>query len=215
MPEVTPLSPEILRSVAGLARSLVAAARSWSLYPPEHPAVLAAVARLETSLREASSEAVLSFGVTPETLLLAGHPAGGDGPVAEAAAWLHAHDVVQLTFASDVPLPALHAVLELLSDDIGAVRARGGPAQAWLQTGHDTVTIEQIDFARVFEDRDVERPVRRKDELWRSIVRAVTDRRKVLDEPMQRRVLEIAGDAVAIGELAQDVMTSRPTDRRC
>jgi hypothetical protein len=31
MPEVTPLPPELSRSVSALARSLVAAARTWTL----------------------------------------------------------------------------------------------------------------------------------------------------------------------------------------
>src|SRR4051794_17367599 len=104
MPEVTPLSPDLARSVAGLARTLVAAARNWSLYPPEHPAVGTSLERLRTTLAEASDRYVVSFGVTPDTLLFQGLPAGEDGPVSEAAAWLHAHDVLQVTFAPEVPL---------------------------------------------------------------------------------------------------------------
>jgi HEAT repeat protein len=206
MPEVTPLTPELVRTVAALSRTLVAAARSWSLYPAEHPALLASVDRFRTSLAAATAGSVLSFGVTPETLLVDGIPVGLDGPVHEAAMWLHEHDVLQLTFDGEVSLDAIQALLALLSDDIGNVRARGGPAVAWLETPHRSVTIEQIDFAKVFEDRAVERPVRRKDDLWLSIVRAVTDRREVLDEAVQQRLLEIAGDIVAIGQLARDVM---------
>ncbi|MEP6914932.1 MAG: HEAT repeat domain-containing protein [Acidobacteriota bacterium] len=206
MPEVTPLSPELVRGVAALARSLVAAARSWSLYPPEHPALHAAIGRLQASLAEAAHEWVLSFGVTPETLLIDGVPAGDDGPVQEAAAWLHDHDIVHITFAGDVPVATLHALLALLSEDIGALRARGGPAQVWLEARHIAITIEQIDFATVFEEREVERPLSDRDDLWRSIVRAVTDRRKILGEAAQRRMLEIAGNVLAIGELALDVM---------
>jgi hypothetical protein len=206
MAEVTPLSPELLRSVSTLARALVAAARSWALYPSDHPAVRTSLDRLQTTLSSATAGQVLAFGVTPETLLIEGSSAGGEGPVAEAAAWLHQHDILQLTFAGHVPVETLQALLALMAEDIEAVRARGGPAKAWLEQGHGAIAIEQIDFASVFEDREVEHPARRKDDLWRSIVRAVTDRRTVLDEALQRRMLEIAGDTVAIGELAHDVM---------
>lgn len=206
MPEVTPLSPELARSASALARALVAAARSWSLYPPDHPAVRTSIDRLRTTLATASSGQILSFGVTPETLLIEGMAVGSDGAVAEAAHWLHQHDVLQLTFAGEVPVETLQALLELMAADVTAVRARGGPANAWRNLQHGAIAIEQIDFASVFEDRDVQHPARRKDDLWRSIVRAVTDRRKITDEAAQRRMLEIAGDTVAIGELAQDVM---------
>jgi hypothetical protein len=206
MAEVTPLSPELLRSVSTLARALVAAARSWALYPSDHPAVRTSLERLQTTLSSATAGQVLAFGVTPETLLIGGSSAGSEGPVAEAAAWLHQHDILQLTFAGHVPVETLQALLALMAEDIEAVRARGGPAKAWLEQGHGAIAIEQIDFASVFEDREVEHPARRKDDLWRSIVRAVTDRRTVLDEAVQRRMLEIAGDTVAIGELAHDVM---------
>jgi HEAT repeat protein len=206
MPEVTPLSPDLSRSVSALARALMTAARSWALYPSDHPAVRTSVERLHKTLTEAASGRGFSFGITPETLLIAGTAAPSEGPVAEAAGWLHQHDVLQLTFAGDVPVPQLQELLALMAEDIAGVRERGGPAKVWAERGHGGIAIEQIDFASVFQDREVQHPARRKDDLWRSIVRAVTERRKVLDEAVQRRLLEIAGDAVAIGELAQDVI---------
>ena len=208
MPEVTPLSPELLRSVTALARSLVAAARTWTLYPPEHPAVRSSIERLGTALGEAAGKFPFGFGVTPDTLLLEGVPASSkDGsPVAEAAAWLHQRDILQITFVPEVPVTALEKFLALLGEDPRAVRERGGPAKEWAQTGHPSILVEQIDFAKVLEDRDTERTARNKDDLWRAIVRAVLERRKTLDESIQKRMLEIAGDVVAIGELAQDVM---------
>jgi HEAT repeat protein len=48
--------------------------------------------------------------------------------------------------------------------------------------------------------------VRRKDDLWRSIVRGILDRKKPTDEAAQARLLEISGDVIAIGELANDVI---------
>lgn len=211
MPDVTPLSPELSRSVSALARSLVAAARTWALYPPEHPAVRTSVERFARALREAGGQGPIAFGVTPENLLFEGVPAGkSDGPIAEAAAWLHQRDVLRLAFAADVPLPALQAFLALLSEDPSAVRQRGGPAKCWGGSGHAAIAIEQIDFSKVLEDRE-DAPARRKDDIWRSIVRAVLDRRKSLDEATQARMLEIAGDVLAIGNLAEDVMAPHCT----
>ena len=58
----------------------------------------------------------------------------------------------------------------------------------------------------MLEERDSEKTARNKDDLWKAIVRAVLERRKTLDDSIQKRMLEIAGDVFAIGELAQDVM---------
>ncbi|HEX6976359.1 MAG TPA: hypothetical protein VF147_18255, partial [Vicinamibacterales bacterium] len=153
MTDAAILSPELARSVSTLARTLVTAARSWTLYPREHPAVSASLERLRVALAEAGSGHGFTFGVTPETLLVEGIAAPADGPVAEAANWLHRRDILQLAFAHDVPLPELVALLSLLGEEIDAVRQRGGPAQAWSALGHGSIAIEQIDFTSVFEDR--------------------------------------------------------------
>lgn len=206
MAEAASLSPELSRSVSALARALVTAARSWTLYPPDHPAVGGSVDRLRRALAEVAAGQGVLLGVTPETLLVEGIAAPAGGPIAEAAGWLHHRDILQLSFAPAVPSAALHAFLSLLAEDIGSVRGKGGPAKAWAANGQASIGIEQIDFSSVFEERDVKHPARRKDDLWRSIVRAVTDRRKTLDEAVQRRLFEISSDSVAIGELAQDVI---------
>jgi HEAT repeat protein len=206
MPEAIPLSPELSRSVSALSRALVAAARSWALYPPDHPSVRGSLDRLTTVVRDACGGRVFSVGVTPDTLLVDGSPAGDAGPIPEAAAWLHSRDVLRLTFAGQVNASSLERLLALFSDDPGAVRQRGGPATCWQESGDPSIAIEQIDFSRVLADREVEHPARRKDDLWRAIVHAVTARQKILDDAIQKRLLEIAGDVVAIGNLAEDVM---------
>ena len=208
MPEVTPLSPELLRSVTALARSLVAAGRTWTLYPSEHPAVRMAVERLGTALGEACGKLSFSLGVTPDTLLLGGLPAAtrDGGPIGEAAAWLHQRDILQLTFVPEVPDAALEKFLTLLAEDPRAVRERGGPGKEWAHIGHPSILVEQIDFSKVLEDRETEKTARNKDDLWKAIVGAVVERRQTRDDSIQKRMLEIAGDVFAIGDLAADVM---------
>src|SRR5260221_14260700 len=213
MADAPTLSPEVSRSVSALARTLVAAARSWALYPPDTRAVSGSVDRLRIAIAEARGGQVFAFGVTPDTLLVAGIPAGGRdaGAIAEAARWLHDRDILQLTFAGDVSVPVLQRLLGVLSEDSRIIRRRGGPAKVWAEEGDTAVTLQQIDFSQVLEDRDVTNPVRRKDDIWRSIVRGILDRKKPADKTAQARLLEISGDVLAIGELANDVIAPHHT----
>lgn len=212
MADVTQLSPELVRHVQGLARALVAAARARTLYPGEHPAVASALERLQAAIREATGGAALTLGVTPDLLLVEGLPAApGPGVVAEAAGYLHARDVLEMTFGGDVPRAALDALLTLLATDLDVLRAAGGPAAVWGRQGHTAIVLEQVDYQQVLEDREVRRTPATKDDLWRSIVRGVNERRKSFDEAAQQRLLAIAGDVGAIGDLAGDVMAPHRT----
>jgi HEAT repeat protein len=213
MADANTLSPEVSRSVSALARTLVAAARSWALYPPEHPAVRGSLDRLCVAIGETCNGKVFGFGVTPDTLLVAGVPVRGrdTGSISEAARWLHDRDILELRFAADINVPALQRLLGVLSEDSRIIRQRGGPAKVWIAEGDATIAVEQIDFSQMLEDREVTNPVRRKDDLWRAIVRGVLDRRRPTDEATQARLLEISGDVMAIGELAGDVIAPHHT----
>lgn len=213
MADAPTLSPEVSRSVSALARALVAAARGWALYPPDHPAVAAALDRLRSAVLDASGGRIFAFGVTPDTLLVAGIAVGGRdaGSIAEAARWLHDRDVLEITLLGEVTVNTLQRLLGVLSEDSRVIRRRGGPATVWSEEGDRSIAIQQIDFSRVLEDRDDTSPVRRKDDLWRSIVRGVLDRRRPTDEAAQARLLEISADIVAIGELAGDVIAPHHT----
>jgi hypothetical protein len=213
MADAPTLSPEVSRGVSSLARTLVAAARSWALYPPDHPAVRGSLDRLRTAITETSAGQIFTFGVTPETLMVEGIAVGGRdaGAIAEAARWLHDRDILQMTFAGEVSVIALQRLLGVLSEDSRVIRQRGGPAKVWAEEGDATIAVQQIDFSHVLEDREITNPVRRKDDLWRSIIRGILDRKKPTDEAAQKRLLEISGDVVAIGELANDVIAPHHT----
>src|SRR5881394_986327 len=109
MADAPTLSPEASRSVSALARTLVAAARSWALYPPDHPAVGGSLDRLRGAIAEACGGQIFAFGVTPDTLLVSGVAVGGRdaGAIAEAARWLHDRDILQMTFTAEVAVPSL------------------------------------------------------------------------------------------------------------
>src|SRR5207245_2878764 len=134
------LSPELTQSLLQLARALLAAARNWSLYPPEHPAIGASVTRLANAIREAGPGAVFSIGITPETLMIAGVAADAShAPIAEAAALLHDRDLLGLTFVGDVPDDGIRALLRVLSLDADERRRRGGPVRIWETDGHPSI----------------------------------------------------------------------------
>jgi len=208
MADAPTLSPEVTRTVSALARSLVAASRGWALYPPDHPAIRSALERLRAAIADAGKGQIVAFGVAPDTLLVAGIPIAGReaAVVAEAARWLHERDILEITLVGDVSVATLQKLLGILTEDARVVRQRGGPAQVWAETGDTAIALRQIDFSRVLQDGEPAAPVRRKDDLWRSIVRGILDRRRPNDEASQARLLEIAGDVVAIGELAGDVI---------
>ena len=67
-PQAAKLAPNLVEGVTNLARSLVAATRNWTLYPPEHPAVRASFERLSQAIQEATNDAVFSIGITPDNL---------------------------------------------------------------------------------------------------------------------------------------------------
>src|ERR1041384_4995478 len=87
MSQASQLSPELARGLLQLARALLAATRNWTLYPPEHPTVVASVTRLSEAIRQSTLGAIFSLGVTPETLLVESTPADAtQAGIAEAAA---------------------------------------------------------------------------------------------------------------------------------
>ena len=149
--------------------------------------------------------AAFALGVTPQTLLIAGVPLPAEAAVVEAAQLLHDRDVLQLSFVGEVPAAALRALLRLLARNTEELRAAGGPAGAWGTDGHPSIVIEQIDYEQLLEDREIEKPPDRRDDVWRSLVNTVVDGRSAFDERQQQRLLEISANAEQIGELATAV----------
>ena len=125
--------------------------------------------------------------------------------MAEAARLLHDHDILQITFVGEPGVEALHALLTLLVTPADELRAQGGPEKAWASTNHMSIAIEQIDYEKILEDRDVEYEVEKRDDIWRSVVNSIVEGRHAFDQVQQQRLLEIAGSAFEIRELATAV----------
>lgn len=199
------LSQELARQSLSLARALSAAARNWALYPPEHPAAIASVARLGEAIATSTAGAAFTFGVTPKTLLVAGCPLPDDYAVAEAARLLHDHDILKITFVGEPEAAALHSLLALLARPAEELRAEGGPGKAWSKLTHKSVAIEQIDYERILEDRAVDHEPEKRDDIWRSVVTSIVEGRGTFDSAQQQRLLDIAASAFEIRDLVAAV----------
>lgn len=203
------LSPETAQRAAAVARALVGAARNAALYSPDHPAARAALTRLSNAIAGATSGDFITLGVAPDALLVDGEPVATDGIVAEAAAYLHARDLLRISFTGRVDDETLYALMRLLADDVAAVRARGGIAVAWFELGRAGIEIEAIDYASMLAEP--EKVIDRKDDLWRTLVRLATVRQATLDEAAEQRLLEIASDPGAMQDFASDITAMKTT----
>jgi HEAT repeat protein len=210
MPQVSTLAPERARALASIARVLLSAVRNATFYPLEHPAVAASLKRIAPALQAAVRDGVSSVGVTPDTLLVGDiGPENPDGFVRDAAALLHDHGILQFSFDSYAVPEALSAFIRLLSTDPMSLWDEGGPAVAWQRQGHSTIRLVQIDYRLVMKDRPPAKTGHRGDDLWRSIVRSLSDGRLAFDELTQQRLLEIAENAGEITALAQEIIAPK------
>ncbi len=195
---------DITRNAENLARAITIGLRSWGFYPPEHPAVAAAVEKLVAVSAEATNAGMLQLAVTPQALLVDGIAIEGtDLSISECAALLHDRDILQITLISPPPEPVVRALLAMLTLDRVTRRAQGGPAAIWAAEPQTAVLIEQIDYQEILE-RDFDEGAARRDATWKAIVRSIIMRRKTFTEDEQQRLLEISRDVGAIGELAKD-----------
>jgi HEAT repeats len=207
-PELSRLSPELAQGVTTLARELVAATRNWTLYPREHPAVRGSFERLSQAIHAATSDAELSVGITPDALLIEGHPVPTSPQVVEVARLLHDRDLLSLSFLGSVPADAVTKLLMLLAMDGQALREGGGPEQVWADNGDPSIALEQVDYGTVLEDKGATR-AQPHDDIWKAIVNSIIFGHTAMDEMAQQRLLDIAGDPEQIGDLAAAVMAPK------
>ena len=195
---------DITRNAENLARAITIGLRSWSFYPPEHPAVGLAVDRLVAAAAEATTGGLLQLAVTPHALLVGGLAIeGSDLSVSECADLLHDRDILQITLVSPPEERVIRSLLAMLTLDRATRRAQGGPAAIWAADPQTAILIEQIDYQEILE-RDFDEGAARRDATWQSIVRSIIMGRKTFSADEQHRLLEISRDAGAIGELAKD-----------
>jgi HEAT repeat protein len=195
---------DAIRLAIGLARALTLGMRSWSFYPPEHPAVAMAVERFIAASTEATAGGMMQIAVTPHALLLDGLPIEtSDLGAVECAELLHDRDILQITFIAPPPDAVVRALFSVLTLDRVTRRARGGPAAIWGAEDQAAILIEQIDYQEILE-REIDEGPSRRDATWQSIVRSIIMGQSTFTAEEQQRLLEISKDVGAIGELCKD-----------
>jgi HEAT repeat protein len=148
------LSPEAAARLAEFAKACKAATRIVSLYPPTHPAIRAALARISEASKQATYNGPFPITVLPDTLLVAGR--GMPKPeqaVNELAVLLHQQLIIEMTLLDRLDTDAWHAFLTLLAKSPEDARVMGGVAKAWEQTGNKAIALKEIDYAEVLRER--------------------------------------------------------------
>ncbi len=149
-----PLSAETSATLLDLARACKAAARVVSMYPPTHPAIQDALARITAAGTQAVKDGAFQVTVTPDTLLVGGRALlRPDVAVSELAGMLHAHSVGELSLTAALEPAAWHAFLVLLSQSAAEIRDEGGISRAWESAGGGPLEVRQIDYAEVLRER--------------------------------------------------------------
>jgi HEAT repeat protein len=197
-----PMTADAASRVAEFARACKAAIRIVSMYPPSHPTIQAALARMVAAGTAATQTGPLVLTVSPESLLVAGRGMPRpEAAVDELAVLLHAHQVGELTVKGPLTAGAWHMLLSLLATSPEEVRQEGGLARAWQAVGGGPVDIREIDYAEVLRERDD--AVSTVDPAWDELIGRclVGDDRGTLDERALASLLEIARDAERLGEL--------------
>lgn len=161
------LSPREAEWLVEFARTWRAAVRAVSLYPAEHPAIAAALARLVRACQtpppgcaQVSSEAAAPAGadihlwVLPDRLLLDRRGlAQPDQAVTELARLLHDRRVGELRIASGITAADLQRFLGVLARTPETLREDGGIARVWTTSGGQHVALREIDYGQLLRER--------------------------------------------------------------
>jgi DNA-directed RNA polymerase subunit F len=200
-----PLNPDVAARLQEFARACKAATRIVSLYPPSHPSIQGALARIVAAGTTATLNGPFVITVMPRTLRVDGRGLPkSDTSVDELADLLHQQLVGELALDGPLDGGAWHAFLSLLAKPPEEVRALGGIARAWDAAGGGPIRLREIDYAELLR----ERAGARLDSDWNSIIANCLqgDDRGGLDEATLAALLEISGDPDQLAEFAERLL---------
>jgi hypothetical protein len=192
------LQPEAAARLTAFARACKGAARAVSLYPPEHPAIEAALARLTAAAAAAADRRPFTMLVSPDNLLVDGRACPRPDPaIADLAALLHSHLIGQLTVARRVEAGSWRLFLGLLAQNPADIRGQGGVGRAWTTAGGLGLELQEVDYATIVQERDSGEAA-----SWDAII-ANCLRVDALDlnEETLRALADIARDPARLGDL--------------
>jgi HEAT repeat protein len=152
---VEPLSPERAARLLEFAKACRAAARIVSMYPPTHPAIQNALARIVAAGKQAIADGPFAISVLPDSMLVGGRGLPKpDAAVSELAQMLHQHAIGAVTITGELSNSNWHTFLSLIAKSPEDTRALGGIVPTWQQTGTAVLTMQIIDYAEVLRERD-------------------------------------------------------------
>ena len=195
---VAALPPDTAERLVSFARACKGAARAVSLYPPEHPAIETALARLATAAASAADRRPLSMFVSPDNLLVDGRGCQRPDPsIVDLAALLHSHLVGQLTISRRVDAASWRIFLGLLAQSPADVKAQGGISRAWTTAGGLGLEVQEVDYATIVQEREGGEAA-----TWDAIIANClrVDALDLNDETL-RALAEIARDPARLGDL--------------
>lgn len=149
-----PLSPELSGRLAEFAKACKAATRIVSMYPPSHPTIQSALARIGEATKQATQNGPFTITVLPDALLVNGRGlVRAESSATELAALLHQQLIGELTLFDRLDNDGWHAFLTLLSKTPEDARAMGGVKQAWEDVGNKSIALTEIDYADILRER--------------------------------------------------------------
>jgi hypothetical protein len=149
-----PLSPELSGRLAEFAKACKAATRVVSMYPPSHPAIQSALARIGEATKQATQGVRFTIRVLPDALLVDGRGLPRpESSASELAALLHQQLIGELTLFDGLDNAGWHAFLTLLAKTPEDARAIGGVKKAWDDVGNPLITMTEIDYADILRER--------------------------------------------------------------
>ena len=198
-----PLSAETSSKLLDLARACKAAARVVSMYPPTHPAIQDALARITLAGTQAVAEGPFQITVTPDALLVGGRALPRpDVAVGELAGMLHGHSVGELNITGALAPAAWHAFLVLLSQSAADIRDEGGITRAWEAAGGGPLEVRQIDYAEVLRER-----AEGESSDWEDILTAYLQGEQTdIDDTLLDALLEIATEPTRMAAFIDNIV---------
>ena len=148
------LSPELSARLAEFAKACKAATRVVSMYPPSHPNIQSALARIGEANKQATQNGPFTITVLPDALLV--HGRGLPRPessASELATLLHQQLIGELTLFDRLDNDGWHAFLTLIAKPPEETRAFGGVKKAWEETGNKSIAMTEIDYADILRER--------------------------------------------------------------
>ena len=199
-----PLAPDTAARLAEFAKACKAATRVVSMYPPSHPTIQAALARITGAGKQLPSLGPVAITVLPDALLVDGRGFAKPDPAAgELAALLHLQLIGEFTLRDPLDNDQWHAFLMLLARTPEDARAAGGLAQSWATSGNSAITLKEIDYAEVLRERAGSGASASWDRILETLKEAKEESGGVAPSTGMASMLEMAKDADQLAQFAE------------